>query len=251
MLVVLWSPKGGSGTSTLAAACALVLARHSGGARLADLGGDQPALFGLGADPATGLADWLAAGPEAPTDALERLAVEAAPGVVLLPRGAPGDDARRGRGRRGTRGRAARRTGRHRRRRRHRGRARGPGGARDRPTCRSWSCGPATSPSAGPSAHRRSPAPRAWRWWRSRRARSARGRSPTCSIGRSWPRCRCGRASPGRSTPASSRRGCPTCWRGRPVSCSVGSGCSGRVEVEPREHGRDQAAGAAPAGGGG
>jgi CO dehydrogenase nickel-insertion accessory protein CooC1 len=91
MLVVLWSPKGGSGTSTLAAACALVLARHSGGARLADLGGDQPALFGLGADPATGLADWLAAGPEAPTDALERLAVEAAPGVVLLPRGAPGD----------------------------------------------------------------------------------------------------------------------------------------------------------------
>ena len=90
MLVVLWSPKGGSGTSTLAAACALVLARQ-GGARLADLGGDQPALFGLGADPATGLADWLAAGPEAPTDALERLAVEAAPGVVLLPRGTPTD----------------------------------------------------------------------------------------------------------------------------------------------------------------
>jgi hypothetical protein len=91
MLVVLWSPKGGSGTSTLAAACALVLARHGGGARLADLGGDQPALFGLGADPATGLADWLAMGPEAPTDALGRLAVEAAPGVVLLPRGAPAD----------------------------------------------------------------------------------------------------------------------------------------------------------------
>ena len=90
MLVVLWSPKGGSGTSTLAAACALVLARQ-GGARLADLGGDQPALFGLGADPVTGLADWLAAGPEAPTDALERLAVEAATGVVLLPRGTPPD----------------------------------------------------------------------------------------------------------------------------------------------------------------
>jgi hypothetical protein len=93
MLVVLWSPKGGSGTSTLAAACALVLARHAGGARLADLGGDQPALFGLGGDPATGLADWLAAGPEAPTDALERLAVEAATGVVLLPRGTPADAA--------------------------------------------------------------------------------------------------------------------------------------------------------------
>lgn len=88
MLLVLWSPKGGSGTSTLAAACAIVLARQ-GGARLADLDGDQPALFGMAADPATGLADWLAAGPEAPTDALERLAVEAAPGVALIPRGTP------------------------------------------------------------------------------------------------------------------------------------------------------------------
>jgi MinD-like ATPase involved in chromosome partitioning or flagellar assembly len=88
MLLVLWSSKGGSGTSTLAAACALVLARQ-GGARLADLEGDQAALFGMGDDPPTGLADWLAAGPEAPTEALERLAVEAAPGVALIPRGAP------------------------------------------------------------------------------------------------------------------------------------------------------------------
>jgi MinD-like ATPase involved in chromosome partitioning or flagellar assembly len=87
VLLALWSPKGGSGTSVLAAACALVLGRR-GGARLADLGGDQPALFGLGADPLTGIADWLAAGPEAPTDALERIAVEAASGVALIPRGA-------------------------------------------------------------------------------------------------------------------------------------------------------------------
>jgi MinD-like ATPase involved in chromosome partitioning or flagellar assembly len=87
MLFALWSPKGGSGTSVLAAACSVVLGRH-GGARLADLAGDQPAIFGLSADPPTGLADWLAAGPEAPTEALERLAVEVAPDVVLLPRGA-------------------------------------------------------------------------------------------------------------------------------------------------------------------
>ena len=86
MLLTLWSPKGGSGTSVFAAACALVLARH-GGVRLVDLAGDQPAIFGLGADPDTGVADWLAAGPEAPTDALDRLAVEAAPGVALVPRG--------------------------------------------------------------------------------------------------------------------------------------------------------------------
>ena len=49
MLVCLWSPKGGSGTSVFAAACALALARD-GGARLADLRGDQPAILGLGAD---------------------------------------------------------------------------------------------------------------------------------------------------------------------------------------------------------
>jgi hypothetical protein len=87
MLVALWSPKGGSGTSVLAAACSLVLARHSNGVRLADLDGDQPAIFGLGADPPTGLADWLAAGPEAPTDALDRFAVEVTREVALLPRG--------------------------------------------------------------------------------------------------------------------------------------------------------------------
>ncbi len=86
MLLALWSPKGGSGVSVVAAACSLVLARH-GGARLADLGGDQPAIFGLAADPSTGLADWLAQGPDAPTEALERLTVEAAPGVALTPRG--------------------------------------------------------------------------------------------------------------------------------------------------------------------
>jgi hypothetical protein len=88
MLLALWSPKGGSGTSVLAAACALMLAREGGGARLADLGGDQPAIFGLGTEPDPGLADWLAAGVEAPPDALERLSVAAASGIVLVPRGA-------------------------------------------------------------------------------------------------------------------------------------------------------------------
>jgi len=86
VLLALWSPKGGSGTSVVAAACSLVLARH-GGARLVDLAGDQPAIFGLSADPPTGINDWLAAGPEAPTEALARLAVEAAAELVLLPRG--------------------------------------------------------------------------------------------------------------------------------------------------------------------
>ncbi|MEX0665035.1 MAG: hypothetical protein WD598_09755 [Acidimicrobiia bacterium] len=87
MLFALWSPKGGSGTSVIAAACALVLARDAEGARLADVAGDQPAIFGLASDPETGIVDWLATGPEAPADALERLAVTVAPGVSLIPRG--------------------------------------------------------------------------------------------------------------------------------------------------------------------
>jgi hypothetical protein len=88
MLFALWSPKGGSGTSVLAAACAAALARR-GGCRLADLGGDLPAILGLGADPDTGIAEWLATGPDAPADALDRLAVEVAPGLLLIPPGTP------------------------------------------------------------------------------------------------------------------------------------------------------------------
>jgi hypothetical protein len=86
VLVCFWSPKGGSGTSVIAAAAALVLARERP-ARLADLSGDQPAILGLAADPDQGLRDWLATGPEAPTDALDRLAVDAGRGLALLPAG--------------------------------------------------------------------------------------------------------------------------------------------------------------------
>lgn len=87
MLITCWSPKGGSGTSVVAAACAIALADR--GARLADLGGDQPAICGVAHDPEVGLTDWLGAGPGAPADALARLEVEVAPGIRLLPRGAP------------------------------------------------------------------------------------------------------------------------------------------------------------------
>ena len=86
MRYAFWSPKGGSGTSVLAAACAAVLAR-SGGVHLVDLAGDQPAILGLAADPTTGIAEWIAAGPDAPVDALGRLSVEVAPDLHLLPAG--------------------------------------------------------------------------------------------------------------------------------------------------------------------
>jgi cellulose biosynthesis protein BcsQ len=94
MLLSLWSPKGGSGTSVVAAACAVVLAGDRG-ARLVDLDGDQAAVLGLaptglgGSSPgeSRGVRDWLAAGPQAPADALVRLAIDAGPGLALLPPG--------------------------------------------------------------------------------------------------------------------------------------------------------------------
>jgi hypothetical protein len=86
VLVCFWSPKGGSGTSVITAAAALVLAREDS-ARLADLDGDQPAILGLAGDPEQGLRDWLLTGPEAPTDALDRLAVDAGRGLAILAAG--------------------------------------------------------------------------------------------------------------------------------------------------------------------
>jgi hypothetical protein len=87
VLVCCWSPKGGSGTSVFAAACALTLARGIEGVRLADLDGDQPSILGLAADPPTGLREWLGVGVDAPVDALERLGLPATHGVTLLPAG--------------------------------------------------------------------------------------------------------------------------------------------------------------------
>ena len=95
MLLSLWSPKGGSGTSVVAAATAIVLAGDRG-ARLVDLDGDQSAVLGLpstgfgGPDGPDGVRDWLAAGPGAPGDALDLLTIEAGPGLGLVPAGNEG-----------------------------------------------------------------------------------------------------------------------------------------------------------------
>ena len=100
MLLALWSPKGGTGTSVFAAAVALATVREArereagpASVRLADLTGDLPAVLGMGADPMLGLGDWLAAGPEAPGEALARFVVEVAAGVGLLPLGTARPDA--------------------------------------------------------------------------------------------------------------------------------------------------------------
>jgi hypothetical protein len=82
----------------VAAALALVSAEGEA-TRLADLGGDQPAILGLpagaGRRPAgalspggsDGLAGWLSFGPSAPTEWLDSMLLPVAPGLGLLPRG--------------------------------------------------------------------------------------------------------------------------------------------------------------------
>jgi hypothetical protein len=88
VLIACWSAKGGSGTTAVSAALALQLARKSAaGAVIADLAGDVPAVLGLPDPAGPGLADWFRAGSTVPVDALERLEVEAAPRLRLLPRG--------------------------------------------------------------------------------------------------------------------------------------------------------------------
>ena len=72
MVTVCWSPKGGSGTTVVATALALVLAARHDGALLVDLAGDVPAVLGLAEPGGPGALDWLAS-PDAGADALGRL----------------------------------------------------------------------------------------------------------------------------------------------------------------------------------
>jgi hypothetical protein len=89
VLISCWAAKGGSGTTVVAAAIALRLAR-SVPVVLADLAGDLPLVLGLELDQEKpGLADWLAAGPGVSDDALDRLAVPIGPRLAIMPRGAP------------------------------------------------------------------------------------------------------------------------------------------------------------------
>ncbi|MDP1818812.1 MAG: hypothetical protein Q8K58_02820 [Acidimicrobiales bacterium] len=88
MLIACWSSKGGAGTTVVATALALLLARHGeGGAVLVDLAGDVPAVLGLPEPDDPGVAGWLAAGGDVPVDALTRLEQPGAPGLAILTRG--------------------------------------------------------------------------------------------------------------------------------------------------------------------
>ncbi len=88
MLVSCWSAKGGAGTTVVAAALSVVLARSSpSGALLADLAGDAPAVLGLPDPGDPGLAGWLRAGDDVAADALARLELDVGHGLSLLPSG--------------------------------------------------------------------------------------------------------------------------------------------------------------------
>lgn len=89
MLVCCWSSKGGSGTTVVAAALAVVLSRSCPtGALIVDLAGDVPAVLGLADEPAgSGVADWLDGGEHVPADGLARVEIPVRPGLALLPRG--------------------------------------------------------------------------------------------------------------------------------------------------------------------
>lgn len=86
MLVVCWSVKGGAGTTVVAAGAALAAATVRP-TLVVDLAGDVGDGLGLADGLGPGVAEWLAAGPGAPPDALARLEVPVVPGLTLLPRG--------------------------------------------------------------------------------------------------------------------------------------------------------------------
>ena len=87
MLVTCWSVKGGSGTTVIAAAVSLLLARRlPGEVVLVDAGGDAPAALGLPDLGGPGVLDWLAT-PGLDPSALRRLEVDAGAGLRLVPRG--------------------------------------------------------------------------------------------------------------------------------------------------------------------
>ena len=83
-MIGLWSPKGGSGVSTVAAACALA-ARRSTPTIVVDPWGDLTALLAV-RPPSVGWHDLVAAA-ELPPDALDRVAIEVADQLRLV---APG-----------------------------------------------------------------------------------------------------------------------------------------------------------------
>lgn len=85
MLIVCWAAKGGSGTTVVSSALALLAARH-GPTLLVDLAGDAPAALGMAEPSSPGLHDWVLT-PTAGLPAIEGLSIASSDNLRLLPRG--------------------------------------------------------------------------------------------------------------------------------------------------------------------
>ncbi len=87
-MISCWSAKGGSGTTVVAVALAVLCGRKSEhGAVLVDLGGDGPTVFGVPEPDGPGLSDWLVASDAVRSSALSRLEHQVGNDVHLIPRG--------------------------------------------------------------------------------------------------------------------------------------------------------------------
>ncbi len=82
MYTLCWSPKGGSGTTVVAAALAIVASRN-GPTMLVDLGGDSAAALGTVMPEGPGVGEWLATSA-APADRLWQLAHQCGPDLQLI-----------------------------------------------------------------------------------------------------------------------------------------------------------------------
>ena len=82
MLTLCWAAKGGSGTTVVAAAMALLADRPT---LAVDLAGDLPIVLGVGDDRRPGVGDWLASAADG--SRLAGLAVDVTPDLRVVPAG--------------------------------------------------------------------------------------------------------------------------------------------------------------------
>jgi MinD-like ATPase involved in chromosome partitioning or flagellar assembly len=99
VLTACWSVKGGTGTTVVAASLVLAAVAAHRPVVAADFAGDLPLTLGIAEPAGPGLLDWLAAGPDVPRDALDRIA-HTDQGITLLARGHVGGEADASAGRR-------------------------------------------------------------------------------------------------------------------------------------------------------
>ena len=86
MLTMCWAVKGGSGTTVVSCALALMMAKTYEASWLVDLAGDVPAALGISEPVGPGVHDWISAA-DAPPTAIEALAIAGAEGLRVVPRG--------------------------------------------------------------------------------------------------------------------------------------------------------------------